>query len=448
MIRRRTGTVPLAILILAILISSTSAARQQPPQKVDKFKVEQALRILEMVQNEVKNHYYDPTFHGVNIDAAFARAKDKISGIDSFNEDFIIIASTLDTLQDSHTYFIPPPRPYYIEDGFRRKMIGDKCFVTAVEPDSDAFKQGLKSGDQLVTINQFPPDRATLWKLDYLYGVLNPQPELILEVQSPDGARCRIRTKSEVVHYNTRVSGDEIVKSAAHQHELERPRYAEFGDDLVVINIPNFAMSTNEVETMASKIRKHKAAVLDMRGNPGGLILQMEDLLRNLFNRDVHIFDRVSKAGRKPENIKGSGGRAYTGKIIALVDSQSDSAAELTARVLQLEKRGTVIGDRSAGKVREARTYFDQLGVDTLFGFGTSVTDADLIMSDGKSLENTGVDPDEVILPTAADLSAGRDPLLSRAAALSSVLLTSENAGKLFPYQWMKPADWRNNYER
>src|SRR5580698_4211710 len=149
MIRRRTTAIPFAVLMLAISFSVTGAARQQQPQKLDKFKVEQALRILEMVHNEVKNHYYDPTFHGVNIDAAFARAKDKISGIDSLNEDFIIIAGTLDTLKDSHTYFIPPPRPYYIEDGFRRKMIGDKCFVTAVEPDSDAFKQGLKPGDQL-----------------------------------------------------------------------------------------------------------------------------------------------------------------------------------------------------------------------------------------------------------------------------------------------------------
>ena len=442
MIRGQIAITLTAFLILSVLISAPVAA---PQQKLDKFKVAQGLRILDLVHSEVKNHYYDPTFHGVNIDAAFAQAKDKVSGIDSFNEDFIIIANTLDALQDSHTFFIPPPRPYNIEYGFRTKIVGDKCFVIAVKPDSDAFKQGLKAGDQLLTINQFPPDRSTLWKLDYIYEALNPRLELILEVQSPDGARRRIQTKSEVEHYNRQVSGDEVIKRAARQQELERPRYAEFGDDLVIINMPNFVMSTNDLDTLASKLRKHRAAVLDMRGNPGGSVLQMEELLRNLFDHDVHVFDRVTRGGRRPENIRGSGGRAYKGKIVALVDSRSDSAAEITSRVLQLEKRGTVIGDRSAGKVMEAKAYFDQLGVDTLFGFGTSVTDADLIMSDGKSLEKIGVAPDEQILPTAADLAAGRDPVLTRAAALLGVVITPEDAGKLFPYLWLKPVDWRNN---
>src|SRR6202023_2995158 len=100
---------------------------------------------------------------------------------------------------------------------------------------------------------------------------------------------------------------------------------------------------------------------------------------------------------------------AYSGKLTILVDSQSASAAEVTARVLQLEKRATIIGDHSSGKVMEARFYVDQLGVDTFFGFGTSVTEADLIMSDGKSLESTGVTPDEIVLLTARDIATGRD---------------------------------------
>jgi C-terminal processing protease CtpA/Prc len=68
--------------------------------------------------------------------------------------------------------------------------------------------------------------------------------------------------------------------------------------------------------------------------------------------------------------------------------------------------------------------------------YGTSITVADVIMTDGKSLEKVGVTPDETLLPTGADLAAQRDPVLSRAAALVGVKLEPEKAGTFFPKEW------------
>lgn len=58
-------------------------------------------------------------------------------------------------------------------------------------------------------------------------------------------------------------------------------------------------------------------------------------------------------------------------------------------------------------------------------------------MKDGKSLEHTGAVPDEVVLPTAQDFAEGRDPALSRAAALAGVNIDPAAAGKLFPFKWI-----------
>jgi C-terminal processing protease CtpA/Prc len=85
----------------------------------------------------------------------------------------------------------------------------------------------------------------------------------------------------------------------------------------------------------------------------------------------------------------------------------------------------------------EATPIIESPGTETRIFYAFSVTDANLIMRDGKSLEKTGVTPDELLLPTGADLAAGRDPVLSHAAELAGVKLDPVEAGKLFPYVWL-----------
>ncbi|HXS01089.1 MAG TPA: hypothetical protein VN724_11005 [Pyrinomonadaceae bacterium] len=57
-------------------------------------------------------------------------------------------------------------------------------------------------------------------------------------------------------------------------------------------------------------------------------------------------------------------------------------------------------------------------------------------MGDGKSLEGTGVSPDEVLLPTAEDLRSQKDPVLARAVAIAGGTLDPVEAGKMFPFKW------------
>jgi hypothetical protein len=85
----------------------------------------------------------------------------------------------------------------------------------------------------------------------------------------------------------------------------------------------------------------------------------------------------------------------------------------------------------------ESRFYREAQGADTQIFYAFSVTDANLIMSDGKSLERLVVIPDDIVRPTARDLTEGEDPALAHAAQLAGLLLEPTQAGKLFPFEWL-----------
>jgi carboxyl-terminal processing protease len=200
--------------------------------------------------------------------------------------------------------------------------------------------------------------------------------------------------------------------------------------------MPEFDLEETQIKELIDKARKRKALILDLRGNSGGSEKVLLSLLGNLFDHDVKVGELKRRSESKPLIAKTRGVNAFTGKVVVLVDSDSASASEIFARVMQQEKRGVVIGDRSAGLVMRGKSYDHQFGQDLLFYYGMVVTDADLIDPDGNSLEHVGVAPDELMLPTADDLAAGRDPVLAHAAKIAGLALTPEKAGAMFPIEW------------
>lgn len=410
-------------------------------QEMSSFDRSRALQMLDDVSTDIKKHYYDPHFHGVDWDATVRDAKTKIESSTSMNMAMAHLAQAVASLNDSHTFFVPPSRPYKHDYGFQAKMIGDKCFITRVRPGSDAEAKGLKPGDQVLSFEGYPPDRENYWKIEYRYNDLRPQMALHLGLRDPQGKEREVdvSAKFKQTERVKDVTGDAIwnvVRDMEDQEHLQRERWAEAGDDAWVLKFPVFAFDQGHVDGMMSKARKRSALILDLRGNPGGAVETLKYLVADMFDDEVKIADRSGRKEMKPEEVKPRGKKAYTGKLVVLIDSKTGSAAELFARVVQLQKRGTALGDRSSGSVMEAKHYSYQLGEETAIFFGASITEADLIMSDGKSLEHVGVTPDELILPTADDIASGRDPVLARAAALVGAKLTPEDAGKLFPYEW------------
>jgi len=436
-IRRRLITQ----FIVGITLLSGQTWAQQPMSSLERAR---ALEILQAISSEVKKHYYDPKFHGVDFDAKVSDAKHQIEKATSFNMSMSLVASVLDTLNDSHTFFLPPQHAYRHSFEMQYQIIGNRCFVTNVRTKSDAEAKGVKPGDEILSINGFAVNRDDLWKMQYVFGVLRPQPGLRLGLKDPSGNQRQVDVMAKMTATSrlTDLTGGgqggdiwDLIRQEETEEHQTRPRWTEYSDQVTVIKVPEFSFSRAQAEDMLDKARKHSNLILDLRGNPGGAVESLKWLVGGMFDKEIKISDRVGRKDREPETAKPAH-NPYLGRLIVLVDARSASAAELFARVVQLEKRGVVMGDKTEGAVMEARRYDERSGADTVVLYGASITESDLIMSDGKSLEHIGVTPDELILPGADALANKRDPVLAHAVQSLGLNLSSEEAGKAFPYEW------------
>jgi C-terminal processing protease CtpA/Prc len=434
----------LAVLLLSSSIASSGwVAAGQQPKRLDSFQLARAHMMLRTVYDEIRKNYYDPTFHGVALENTYARVDKALDNSATNTDAFFLIATFVSTLEDSHTFFVPPERIRRMDRGFQMEPIGDACFVTRVRPKTDAALK-LHPGDRIVSINGYAAERRSYQALDYLFQILAPTPTLTMVLVDPKGVQ-----RTEVVKASFRagkdtvdLSGDE---SSEDNHRLtleeenevkrNRERLVDSGN-IVIWKMPDFETSEAAINESFGYVKKHETLILDLRGNPGGSEDILKLMLAHVFNREIKLADRVSRKDTKPVMVKASSWAAYNGKIIVLIDGNSGSAAELFARVMQLEHRGLVIGDRSAGAVMEARQFIESVGNDTLVPYSLSVTSANLLMTDGKSLEKVGVLPDVHVLPTAAEMAAGADPVLARAVAMAGGTMDAATAGTLFPYEW------------
>ncbi len=431
---------PLLLTVILLVIANSAWGQEDKLKPGDK---ERALAMLSDVAGSIRGNYYDPKFNGHDLQAAYTETKARIEKATSFNQMLGLIGWFVDSLDDSHTFFIPPPRAYNLEYGWRAQMIGDQCYVTKVKPGSDAEKQGLKPGDQVAAIMGVQPTRDILHKLMLLLNALRPQPVIRMAVLSQNGEQRTLDiqaaikpTRHEINSYSDIM--DEIRKGERYSELYDR-KSAEVEGNIVVWKLYDFDMFEKGADAVIDKARKGKALILDLRGNPGGSVHAVDRMIADFFEHDVKV---AEPRGRKKfpdvkSVAKGRGDKAYSGKLLVLVDSNSASASEILARVVQLEGRGTIIGDRSAGAVMMSEQQGAWHGVvDTQVFYGTSITVADLTMKDGASLEKVGVTPDVSLLPTAEDLAAGRDPALAKAVELAGGKITPEEAGKLFPFKW------------
>lgn len=432
--KRNPALILLPALVLFSITVPTSSA-----QKANTLEIEHWREVLRTVKRELKENYYDPNFRGVDIEARFKIADEKMKNAESMAQLESIVAQFVLELNDNHTFFIPPTDGSRIEYGWRLIPVGPDVYVGAVRPGSDAWAKGLRPGDKVLSIDGRPLDRDGIWLANYFNYILEPQIPITLVVEKPDQTQQTLvihpnvnkRIGGVVYTYLVEPTANRIENYRSNRHDLH-----ELSDEVVVWKMPQFYLDEYDLADIFGKLKKHKALILDLRGNSRGFANTLPHFAGYFFDSNLKLADRRGRKDLEPIVAKSKKEKSFKGRLLVLIDGESASAAEIFARTVQLQKRGAVIGDRSAGSVMEGKLYQMHVGIMRAIPCALSATSADVIMPDGTRLEHVGVVPDTLVLPTAQEMSMGHDPVLAYAASLVGIALDSKKAGELFPGKW------------
>lgn len=408
-------------------------------QKANTLEIEHWRDVLRAVKRELKENYYDPNFHGIDIEARFKVAEEKMKSAESMAQLEKIVAQFVLELNDNHTFFMPPTDGSRIEYGWRLVPVGDDSYVGAVKPGSDAWAKGLRPGDKVLSIDGRPLDRKGIWLADYLNYTLESQETITLVVEKPDHTQQKF-----VIHANVskRIGGviyadlEQPYLKRVEEYRPNRHDLYELSDEVMLWKMPQFYLDEYDLADIFGKLKKHKALILDLRGNSRGFPNTLPHFAGYFFDSNLKLADRRGRKDLQPILAKSKKEKSFKGRLVVLIDGESASAAEIFARTVQLQKRGVVIGDRSSGSVMEGKLYPMHVGLMRAIPCALSATSADVIMPDGTRLEHIGVVPDTLVLPTADDLRASNDPVLAYAASLVGIELDPKKAGAMYPTNW------------
>lgn len=221
----------------------------------------------------------------------------------------------------------------YTGIGANIQGMGDKILIKEVFKNLPADKAGLKAGDELIQIGEtriadFQDDAGEL---------LNGAPGTTVELTFKRQGKTQTTT----------------LKRASFTQKLV-PFYKLFNDDIGYIKLTEFGATTSLEIGNALKDLKAQGAeklILDLRGNPGGLLSEAVNTSNLFLPKDqlivytqsiVEKFNQTFVTKNEPLDAEIP--------IVVLIDGRSASASEIVSGSLQDLDRGVVIGAQSFGK--------------------------------------------------------------------------------------------------
>jgi carboxyl-terminal processing protease len=151
-----------------------------------------------------------------------------------------------------------------------------------------------------------------------------------------------------------------------------------------------------------------RGVIIDLRGNLGGMPHQLRRLLDRILKNSSPAGAELSHDG-STEWHTSHFTRPSSGAVVVLIGPMTASAGEIFAAAIQDNARGRLIGRTTNGSVMYAKRYM------LPDGGQVQVPISDFLRAGNRRIEGVGVEPDIRVLPTLADVRAGRDAALERA---------------------------------
>jgi carboxyl-terminal processing protease len=248
-------------------------------------------------------------------------------------------------------------------------------------PNSPASRAGLMAGDRIVAINGVQLGKSLKGQNSDSAGRLRGKPGTPVDISVE-------RAGWEKAHDYTLTR--EIIHVAAVDAMLLEP-------GIGYIRIKQFQERTDQeilaaLEEIKGKSKRGvEGLVLDLRGNPGGLLDQAVRVADIFLDKGV-IVTTVGRGGKKLEEESARAHGTWSGfPIVCLVNGGSASASEIVAGALQDHDRAVIVGTQTFGKGSVQSVYeFED-------GSGLKLTVARYFTPSGRSIQEKGITPDVVV---------------------------------------------------
>ena len=164
-------------------------------------------------------------------------------------------------------------------------------------------------------------------------------------------------------------------------------------NEIVLISISEFTRGTARSmrSALAASGAERSGVILDLRGNPGGLLVEATDVAGAFLNGGTIV--EFFMPGKSPEIFNATGDGDSKTPLVVLIDRGTASAAEIVAAALQDRNRAVIVGERTFGKaaVQDLTELSNGAAIELTIGY--------YLTPNGKRLEGKGLDPDILVSP-------------------------------------------------